>query len=121
MEKMNVILSDGQALTYYVATVTTGEETYYFEINKDKNYFAVYLIDEHQRRLEISTILGSVEMIIDEEVRYNYWKALRSTINSDWVVSDGEYSERAMTKEEEEAFLFLKEKVLDEMSEGMPI
>ena len=119
MDKYNVTVSDGQALTYYTATVTGGEETYYFEINKADNYLAVYLIDEHQRRLEIDSILGSVEMIANEEDRYKYWKALRSITDSDWIVSDEEYSERGMTKKEEAAFLHLKEMVLDEMEASL--
>ncbi|WP_369899724.1 hypothetical protein [Bacillus manliponensis] len=120
MKEINVILSDGQALTYYVATVTVGDETYYFEINTAKNYLAVYLIDRCQRRLEISSVIEAVERLPEEE-QMNYWKSIRSITDSDWLVSNGDFCERGMREEEQAAFLHLKETVLDDMTEELGI
>lgn len=108
-----ISVSNEQELIWYIVEVKHGCNTYCFEINKTDDYLVVYFIDQWQRRLIITSVEGTLDMIVDEVDKQRYLSAIRAETDADWLLLDGIHSDRGMTEEEQAAFLHLKETVLD--------
>ena len=108
----------GQELIWHIAEVKCSHNTYRFEIYKAIDYIAVYFIDEAQRRFSIANIEEMLMMIPNEVIQKRYRNIVG---DAEWLLLDGIYDFRSMTEEEVEAFLYLKEDVLDEMESSLDI
>ncbi|MFD3447432.1 hypothetical protein ACFDTO_22830 [Microbacteriaceae bacterium 4G12] len=112
LEKCKLYLSEGKELIWHIAEVKRGNNTYYFEISRSVDYIAVYFIDENKRRFSIASLEEMLAMIPDEISQKRYRNIVG---NAPWLLLDGFHDFRSMTREEEAAFLYLKDNVLDEM------
>ncbi|WP_176524472.1 MULTISPECIES: hypothetical protein [Bacillus] len=110
--KCKISVSEGQELILHIAEVKRGHDTYYFEINKTIDYISVYFIDGAKRRFSIASAEEMLTMIPNEIERKRYRNIIGDV---SWLLVDGIHDFRGMTKEEQEAFLYLKENVLNEM------
>ncbi|MGF9964527.1 hypothetical protein [Bacillus rhizoplanae] len=121
LAKCKISVSEGQELILHIAEVKRGHNTYYFEINKAIDYISVYFIDGAKRRFSIASAEEMLTMIPNEIERKRYRNIIG---DASWLLLDGIHDFRSMTKEEQAAFLYLKEQVLDEMAaslEGMMV
>lgn len=107
-----VSLSEGKKLICHIAEVKRGHNTYYFEINKAIDYISVYFIDGTKRRFSISSVEEMLVMVANEIERKRYRNIIG---DASWLLLDGIHDFRGMTKEEQSAFLYLKENVLNDM------
>lgn len=110
--KYKVSVSEGQELIRKIAEVKLGHNIYYFEINKAINFILVYFIDGVKRRFSIASVEEMLKMIPNEIERKRYRNIIG---NASWLLLDGIHDFRGMTKEEQAAFLYLKENVLNDM------
>lgn len=113
LTKCKVSVSEGQELIRYIAEVKRGHNTYYFEINKAIDYISVYFIDGTKRRFSIASAEEMLTMIPNEIERKRYRNIIGDV---SWLLVDGIHDFRGMTKEEQAAFLYLKENVLNNMA-----
>lgn len=111
--KCKVFVSEGRELILHIAEVKSGHSTYYFEINKAIDYISVYFIDGARRRFSIVSVDDMLTMIPNEIERKRYRNIIGG---ASWLLLDGIYDFRGMTKEEQVAFLYLKENVLNDMA-----
>lgn len=112
LAKYKVSVSEGQELILHIAEVKCGHDTYYFEINKAIDYISVYFIDRAKYRFSIASVEEMLMMIPNEIERKRYRNIIG---NASWLLLDGIHDFRGMTKEEQAAFLYLKENVLNDM------
>lgn len=116
--KYKVSVSEGQELIRKIAEVKGGHNTYYFEINKAIDFISVYFIDGVKRRFSIASVEDMLKMIPNEIERKRYRNIIG---NASWLLLDGIHDFRGMTKEEQAAFLYLKENVLHDMEMELEI
>ncbi|MDP7980348.1 hypothetical protein [Bacillus multifaciens] len=112
LEKYKVSVSEGQRVIRYIAEVKRGHNTYYFEINKAIDFMSVYFIDGIKRRFSIASVEEVLKIIVNEIERKRYRNIIG---DASWLLLNGIHDFRGMTKEEQAAFLYLKENVLDDM------
>ncbi|WP_035432013.1 hypothetical protein [Bacillus sp. UNC322MFChir4.1] len=113
LPKCKVSVTEGEELTRHIAEVKRGYNTYYFEINKSIDYISVYFIDGAKRRFSIANIEEILMMTPNEIERKRYRNIIG---DASWLLLDGIHDFRGMTKEEQVAFLYLKENVLNNMT-----
>ncbi|MGG2066925.1 hypothetical protein [Bacillus sp. S14(2024)] len=111
--KCKISVSEGQELIQHIAEVKRGHNTYYFEINKAIDYISVYFIDGVKRRFLIASVEKMLTTIPNEIERKRYRNIIG---NASWLLLDGVHDFRGMTKEEQAAFLYLKENILNSMA-----
>lgn len=112
LAKCKVSVSEGKKLIRHIAEVERGHNTYYFEINKAIDYISVYFIDGVKRRFSIASSEKILTMISNEIERKRYRNIIG---DASWLLLDGIHDFRGMTKEEQAAFLYLRENVLNDM------
>ncbi|SFC84847.1 hypothetical protein SAMN04488168_110129 [Bacillus sp. 491mf] len=112
LAECKVSVSEGKKLIRHIAEVKRGYNTYYFEINKEIDYISVYFIDEAKRRFSIASVKEILTLIPNEIERKRYRNIIG---DASWLLLDGTHDFRSMTKEEQAAFLYLKENVLNDM------
>ena len=110
--RYNVSVLEKKQLIRHIAEVKCGLNTYYFEINKAIDYISVYFIDGVKRRFSITSAEEMLMKIPNEIERKRYRNIIG---DASWLLLDGIHDFRGMTKEEEAAFLYLKENVLNDM------
>ena len=113
LAKCKVSVSEGKKLIRHIAEVKHGHNTYYFEINKAIDYISVYFIDGVKRRFSIASTEEMLMKIPNEIERKRYQNIIG---DAGWLLLDGIHDFRGMTKEEQVAFLYLKENVLNNMT-----
>ncbi|MCM3737258.1 hypothetical protein M3215_15985 [Bacillus cytotoxicus] len=116
LAKCKISVSEGQELILHIAEVKCGNNTYYFEINKAVDYISIYFIDGVKRRYSIASVEEMLTMIPNEIERKRYRNIIG---DASWLLLDGIHDFRGMTKEEQAAFLYLKENVLNDMAMGL--
>lgn len=119
MEILNLYelsMSSGQQLTFYHAAVKRGHKEYRFEIYKAIDTIGVYFVDESGRTLSIASTEEMLAMLLHEEDKVKYRNIVG---DAEWLLLDGMSSQRGMTKDEEAAFLYMKENVLEEMAASL--
>lgn len=112
LAKYKVSVSEGQELILHIAEVKFGHNTYYFEINKAMDYISIYFIDGAKRRFSIASV-EEILMMIPNEIERKRYRNIIGDVS--WLLLDGIHDFRGMTKEEQAAFLYLKENVLNDM------
>jgi len=113
LAKCKVSVSEGQELIRHIAEVKRGHNTYYFEINNTIDCISVYFIDGAKRRFSIASVEEMITMIPNEIEQKRYRNIIGDV---SWLLLDGIHDFRGMTKEEQAAFLYLKENVLNDMA-----
>ncbi|PGZ14682.1 hypothetical protein [Bacillus cereus] len=101
-----------QELIQYHADIKRGKNVFAFEIYQTSNTISVFYIDQFGRQQMIASSREMLMMLMSEDDKKRYQNIIG---DAEWVVLDGLHNQRGMTKEEEAAFLYLKEHVLDEM------
>ncbi|WP_235356810.1 hypothetical protein [Bacillus pseudomycoides] len=92
--------------------VKQGKHTYEFEIYRVSDTISVFYVDQFERQLAIASTEEMLMMLVYEEDKMRYRNIVG---DAEWLLLDGIHNHRGMTSEEESAFLYLKENVLDEM------
>ncbi|MDM5152502.1 hypothetical protein QUF88_00190 [Bacillus sp. DX1.1] len=111
-------MSAGQNLTFYNTKVKRGVNTYNFEIYKASDIISVYFVDENGRTLSIASTEEMLAMLLHDEDKVKYRNIVG---DAEWLLLDGISSQRGMSKEEQAAFLYLKENVLEEMATELEV
>ncbi|PDZ08017.1 hypothetical protein CON70_30185 [Bacillus pseudomycoides] len=107
-----ISMSGGQELMWYNVEVKQGKHTYEFEIYRVSDTISVFYVDQFERQLAIASTKEMRMMLVYEEDKMRYRHIVG---DAEWLLLDGIHNHRGMTSEEESAFLYLKENVLDEM------
>ena len=110
--RYNVSVLEEKKLIRHIVEVKRGHNKYYFKINKAIDYISVYFIDGAKRRFSIASAEEILTMIPNEIERKRYRNIIG---DASWLLLDGIHDFCGMTKEEQAAFLYLKENVLDDM------
>lgn len=110
---MELSITEGQELMWHDVEVKHGVSTYNFEIYKTGDIISVYFVDKDGRTLSIASADGMLTLIVNDVDQQRYKKLVG---DAKWLLLDGIASQRGMTKEEEAAFLYVRENVLDEMA-----
>ncbi|MDM5188585.1 hypothetical protein QUF99_15050 [Bacillus sp. DX4.1] len=111
-----ISMSGGQELMWYHADVKRGNNVFIFEIYQASDTVSVFFVDKGERLLSIASTEEMMTMLAFDEDKRRYRNIVK---DAEWVLLDGIASQRGMTKEEESAFLYLKENVLEEMAASL--
>ncbi|PFN09954.1 hypothetical protein [Bacillus cereus] len=107
-----ISMSGGQELMWYNVEVKRGNHVYEFEIYRASDTISVFYVDQSGRQQTIASTEEMLTMLVYEADKKRYRNIVG---DAKWVLLDGLQSQRGMTREEELAFYYLKENVLDEM------
>ncbi|MEY8351386.1 hypothetical protein AALF16_24595 [Bacillus cereus] len=107
-----ISMSGGQELMWYNVEVKRGKYVYEFEIYRASDTISVFYVDQSGRQQTIASTEEMMAILFYEEDKKRYRNIVG---DAEWVLLDGLQSQRGMTREEELAFYYLKENVLDEM------
>ncbi|WP_000423538.1 hypothetical protein [Bacillus cereus] len=110
---MELSITEGQELMWHDVEVKCGVSTYNFKIYKTSDIIFVYFVDKYGRTLSIASADEMLTLIVNDVDQQRYKKLVG---DAKWLLLDGIASQRGMTKDEEMAFLYMKENVLDEMA-----
>ncbi|WP_170958137.1 hypothetical protein [Bacillus sp. AFS019443] len=108
-----ISMSDGQELMWYHAVVKRGDDVFTFEIYQTCDVLSVFYVDQAGKRQMIASVEDMLTALVYEKDKICYRNIIG---DAKWLLLDGMYSQRGMTKEEEAAFFYLKNHVLDEMA-----
>ncbi|MGI2747625.1 hypothetical protein ACRS52_02460 [Bacillus cytotoxicus] len=109
-----ISMGEPQKLIWHRAKVKRGNNVFIFDVYRTCATISVFYIDQSGKQWAIASAEEIVSMLVFAEDRERYQSIIG---NVEWVLMDGIFKQRGMTKEEEGAFWYLKEHVLDEMVE----